>query len=54
MLVLGIIETVYREGPWLDGVGGALRLLADIALKTLVSNRMLPVDTKKDSVYFLA
>lgn len=43
MLVLGIIETVHR----LDGVSGALRLLADVTLKTLVSNRMLPEETKR-------
>lgn len=38
-------------GPRLDGVGGALRLLADVALKTLVSNRVLPEETKRGTVF---
>lgn len=40
MLVLGIREALQPRAG-LDGVGGALRLLADVALKTLVSNRVL-------------
>lgn len=38
-------------GPRLDGVGGALRLLANVALKTLVSNRVLPEETRRGTVF---
>lgn len=36
------------SGLWSDGVGGALRLLADVALKTLVSYWMLSVETDRE------
>lgn len=61
MLVLGIVETVRththtQQCCGLDGVGGAFRLLADVALKALVSDRMLPVGKQKgrDGVCLLA
>lgn len=36
------------EGPRLDGISGVLRLLADVALKTLVSYWMFPENKERD------
>lgn len=35
------------KGPRLDGIRGVLRLLADVALKTLVSYRMFPENKER-------
>lgn len=45
MLALGRGENKYAE-LLLDGVGGVLRLLTDVALKAFVSDRMLPGKTE--------
>lgn len=49
MLVLGRTEEKNAE-LLLDRVGGVLRLLANVALKAFVSNRMLPERTKNKKI----